>query len=153
MEESWQKKEYTAIPEELSEEEFNKFILPHLTLPKRGPKCKIGYHAVFNFIILVLYTGMQWKKLPIPKDEKGNPIIHYTQIYRNFSKWSDDGSLEKAFIASVKHLNDEKKLDLSILNGDGTNTIAKKGAIKSDILAISIKKEKRYWPLLTTMAM
>ncbi|MEW6737560.1 MAG: transposase [Acidobacteriota bacterium] len=77
------KKEYTTIPEELSEEEFNKFILPHLSLPKRGPKCKIGYHAVLNLIIWVLYTGAQWKMIPIAKDENGKPIIHYTQIYRN----------------------------------------------------------------------
>jgi len=143
MEELSQKKEYTTIPEKLSEEEFNKFILPHLTLPKRGPKCKIGYHAVFKFIIWVLYTGAQWKMIPIPKDKNGKPIIHYTQIYRNFAKWSDDGSLENAFIASVEHLSDEKKLDLSVLNGDGTNTIAKKGGIKLGILGISTKQERK----------
>ena len=145
MEELSQKKEYTTIPEQLSEEEFTKFILPRLTLPKRGPKCKIGYHAVFNYILWVLYTGAQWKMIPIPEDENGKAIIHYTQIYRNFARWSDDGSLEKAFIASVEHLSDKKKLDLSVLNGDGTNTIAKKGGIKSGIPAISTKKERRYW--------
>jgi transposase len=127
MQESSPKKEYRSIPTEINEEEFNKFILPYLTLPKRGPKCKIGYRAVFNFIIWVLYTGAQWKMIPIEKDENGKSIIHYTQIYRNFARWSDDGSLEQAFIASVKYLLDEKKLDLSVLHGDGTNTIAKKG--------------------------
>jgi hypothetical protein len=30
-------------------------------MPKRGPKCKLGYYRVFNFILWVLYTGMQWK--------------------------------------------------------------------------------------------
>ena len=42
-------------------------------------------------------------------------------------RWSDDGSLEHAFIASVRHLSDHHQLDLSILHGDGTNTVAKKG--------------------------
>lgn len=42
-------------------------------------------------------------------------------------KWADDGSLEHAFIASVGHLADHHQLDLSILHGDGTNTVAKKG--------------------------
>ncbi len=129
MEESSQKKQYRSIPTELNEAEFNKFILPYLSLPKRGPKCKIGYRAVFNYIVWVLYTGAQWKMIPIPKTENGKPIIHYTQIYRNFARWSEDGSLEQAFIGSVQHLSNESKLDLSILNGDGTNTIAKKGAI------------------------
>ena len=33
----------TPIPVQLSENEFNAFLLPHLSLPKRGPKCKLGY--------------------------------------------------------------------------------------------------------------
>jgi hypothetical protein len=27
-------------------------------MPKRGPKCKLGYHRLFNLIVWVLYTGM-----------------------------------------------------------------------------------------------
>jgi hypothetical protein len=33
----------TSIPVQLSETEFSAFILPHLSMPKRGPKCKLGY--------------------------------------------------------------------------------------------------------------
>ena len=51
----------TPIPVQLSESEFTEFIFPHLSMPKRGPKCKIGYHRIFNLILWVLYTGMQWK--------------------------------------------------------------------------------------------
>jgi hypothetical protein len=43
------------------------------------------------------------------------------------AKWAYDGSREHAFIASVGHLADQKYLDLSVLHGDGTNTVAKKG--------------------------
>ena len=53
--------------------------------------------------------------------------IHYTTVYKVFARWSDDGSLEQAFIASVGHLSEHHQLDLSILHGDGTNTVAKKG--------------------------
>jgi|SRR5882724_379135 len=42
----------TPIPVQLSESEFTQFILPHLTMPKRGPRCKLGYHRVFNLIWL-----------------------------------------------------------------------------------------------------
>ena len=117
----------TPIPIQLSASEFTQFILPHLTMPKRGPKCKLGYHCVFNLILWVLYTGMQWKCMPVPKDTHGKPAIHYTTVYKVFAKWSDDGSLEEAFIASVAHLSEHNQLDLSVLHGDGTNTVAKKG--------------------------
>ncbi len=40
----------TPIPVQLSEPEFEAFILPHLSMPKRGPKCKLGYYRVFNLI-------------------------------------------------------------------------------------------------------
>jgi transposase len=53
----------TPIPVQLSDSEFTACILPHLSIPKRGPKCKLGSHRVFNLIVWVLYTGMQWKCL------------------------------------------------------------------------------------------
>ena len=117
----------TPIPVQLAATEFHEFILPHLSMPKRGPKCKLGYHCVFNLILWVLYTGMQWKCLPVPTDGEGNPAIHYTTVYKVFAKWADDGSLAHAFIASVGHLANHKQLDLRVLHGDGTNTVAKKG--------------------------
>jgi len=117
----------TPIPVQLSETEFTACILPHLSMPKRGPKCKLGYHRLFNLILWVFYTGMPWKCLRMPKDAHGKPALHYTNVYRAFAKWSADGSLQKVFMASVGHLAAEKKLDVSVLHGDGTNTVAKKG--------------------------
>ena len=96
-------------------------------MPKRGPKCKLGYHRLLNLILWVLYTGMPWKCLPVPKDTHGKPALHDTTVDKVFARWADDGSLEYAFIASVGHLSDQKHLDLSVLHGDGTNTVAKKG--------------------------
>jgi transposase len=131
------------IPVQLSEPEFNEFIFPHLSMPKRGPKCKIGYHRLFNLILWVLYTGMQWKCLPMLKDAHGKPEIHYTNVYRAFAKWADDGSLQQAFIASVGQLSDEKKLDVRVLHGDGTNTVAKKGEMGLATRATSIRRGRR----------
>ena len=45
-----QKPVTTPIPVQLSDSEFTAFILPPLSMPKRGPKCKLGYHRVFNLI-------------------------------------------------------------------------------------------------------
>jgi|ERR671914_895047 transposase len=136
----------TPIPVQLSETEFNEFIFSHLSMPKRGPRCKIGYHRLFNLILWVLYTGMQWKCLPMLKDAHGKPELHYTNVYRAFAKWADDGSLQQAFMASVGHLSDEKKLDVRVLHGDGTNTVAKKGEMASGILATSTRRARRSSP-------
>jgi hypothetical protein len=81
-----QKPATTPIPVQLSEPEFTAFILPHLSIPKRGPRCKLGYHRVFHLILWVLYTGMQWKCLPIPTDSTGKPAIHYTTGKRSRGK-------------------------------------------------------------------
>src|SRR5467141_2006898 len=142
----------TPIPVQLSEPEFEAFILPHLSMPKRGPRCKLGYYRVFNLILWVLYTGMQWKCLPVPQDAQGKPAIHYTTVYKVFARWADDGSLWQAFVASVRHLAVEKQLDISVLHGDGTNTVAKKGAMASAIPATSTKRATKSSQSSTTMA-
>jgi transposase len=128
-------------------------ILPHLSMPKRGPKCKLGYYRVFNLILWVLYTGMQWKCLPISKDASGKPAIHYTTVYRAFAKWADDGSLWQAFVASVRHLADAKQLDLSVLHGDGTNTVAKKGGMGLGTRGTNTRRARKCLPSRTTMGM
>jgi transposase len=143
----------TPIPVQLSVSEFTAFILPHLSMPKRGPKCKLGYHCVFNLILRVLYTGMQWKCLPIPTDPDGKPAIHYTTVYKVFAKWADDGSLWQAFVASVRHLAAEKQLDLSVLHGDGTNTVAKKGGMALGSRGINTRRVTKSSRSSTIMAM
>src|SRR5262245_14859767 len=142
----------TPIPVQLSEPEFTTFILPHLSMPKRGPKCKLGYYRVFNLILRVLYTGMQWKCLPVPTEPQGKLAIHYTTIYKVFAKWADDGSLWQAFVASVRHLAAEKHLDLRILHGDGTNTVAKKGAMALATRATNMRRATKLSQSRTTMA-
>ena len=136
----------TPIPVQLAASEFTAFIFPHLSMPKRGAKCKLGYHRVFNLILWVLYTGMQWKCLPIPRVGDGTAEIHYTTIYKVFAKWADDGSLWQALLASVRHLAAEKHLDLRVLHGDGTNTVAKKGALALATQATSMRKGRRSSP-------
>ena len=142
----------TPMPVQLSEPEFETFILPHLSMPKRGPKCKLGYYRVFNLILWLLYTGMQWKCLPVPTDAQGKPAIHYTTVYKVFARWADDGSLWQAFVASVRHLAAEKQLDLSVLHGDGTNTVAKKGARALGAQGTNTRRGKRSSPLRRTRA-
>jgi len=118
---------HLTIPVSMTAEQFERFVLPCLSMPRRGPKCKIGYHKLFNYVLKVLYTGMQWKELPIVPGANGKPEINYTVVYKRFAQWSDDGSISMFFDESVRQLRDAGLLDLSVLHGDGTNTVAKKG--------------------------
>jgi hypothetical protein len=97
---------------------------------------------------------MQWKCLPVPRTADGKAGIHYTTIYKVFAKWSDDGSLYKAFVASVRHLAANDHLDLNVLHGDGTNTVAKKrAAMALTIPATNIRRAKKSSRLSTTTAL
>ena len=148
-----QKPATTPLLVQLSDTELHQLILPHLSIPKRGPKGKLGYHRVFHLILWGLYTGMPWKCLPIPKDAQGKSAIHYTTVYRVFAKWADDGSLWQAFLASVQHLAVEKHLDTSVLHGDGTNTVAKKGGTGLGTRGTNTRKARKLSPSQTIMAL
>ena len=69
------------------------------------------------------------------------------------AKWADDGSLWQAFVASVRHLAAEKQLDLSVLHGDGTNTVAKKGGMGSGSQGTNTRRARKSSLSRTTMAL
>lgn len=116
-----------VIPIQLTENQFHEFILEHLSTGSRGPDCNITMYKVFNYVLKVIHTGMQWKQLPIDKNPDGSPEIHYTRIFKIYKRWANDGSLDAAFKNTVQLLAQNNLLDLSILHGDGTSTAAKKG--------------------------
>jgi len=120
--EQWQ-----CIPTRLSIEQFQQFVLPHLSIGSRGPAPKLTLDAVFNYILQSLYLGCQWKELPIEKDQEGRPEIHYTRIYGAFRRWQADGCFEAVFAGSVLKLHQANLLDTTVIHGDGTTTAAKKG--------------------------
>jgi hypothetical protein len=84
---------------------------------------------------------MQWDELrPVRKE------ISWQAIYYHHNKWSKNGSYRKLFENSIITLDALGKLDLSILHGDGSNVIAKKGEKKSATPDTSTKKVKRSLP-------
>jgi len=112
------------LPIQVSRKDFNQYILPHLSRARRGPKGKLSRYQIFNYILYVLHTGVQWNQLPIRRKE-----IHWSNVYKWHLRWSKDGSYQNLFEGSVKRLLLDHKLDLSILHGDGSNTVAKKGEL------------------------
>ena len=68
----------------------------------------------------------------MPTEARGNPAIHDTTVDTVFTKRAADGSLWQACIAHVAHRAAAKHLEISVLHGDGTNTVAAKGAMELD---------------------
>ena len=110
-----------------SDKSLEQFVLPHLSIGRRGPAPKLSLHKIFNYILLLLYLGCQWKELPIQKDGEGRPEIHYTRIYSAWRRWEADGCIDAIFTGSVVQLHRDNLLDITVLHGDGTTTAAKKG--------------------------
>jgi transposase len=88
---------------------------------------KLPLRKIFNYILKMLYLGCQWKALPIDKDPAGRPEIHPTSVYRIFRRWTADGCLDAILLGSVCKLHEDQLLDTSVIHGDGTTTVAKKG--------------------------
>ncbi len=122
-----QSKPWQCIPTILTLEQFEEFVLPHLKIGSRGPQPKLSLHAIFNYILKLLYLGCQWKELPIEKNKDGRPETHYTRIYRAFRRFEAHGCFDAIFVGSVLQLHQKEYLDISVIHGDGTTTAAKKG--------------------------
>jgi hypothetical protein len=49
---------WQAIPTKLSLEQFEEFVLPHLSMGRRGPPPTLSLHKVFNYVLQLLYMGV-----------------------------------------------------------------------------------------------
>lgn len=129
---------YNGIPKQVSRKDFNRYIKPHLKKRFKGPKPKLSFYKIFNYILYVLHTGIQWNQLRTRRNE-----LHWSNVYKWHNRWSKDGSYQKLFEASVGHLLDTDQLETSCLHGDGSNTVVKKGVTTSVIQDTSIRKAKK----------
>jgi transposase len=119
---------YQWIPTNLITSLFEEFILPHLPPPsKYGRKRKLSWHTILNYILYLLHTGCQWDEIPIRKNDDGKPEIHYSNLHRALKLLKTMGVIGEIFLASVERLKQEDLLDISVIHGDGTTTVAKKG--------------------------
>lgn len=132
------KKLFNPLVKRVGQKEFNRYFLPQLRKPVKGPKPKISLFKIFNYILYVLSTGCQWELLPVYRKE-----IHWSNVYKWHNRWSKDGSYQTLFESTVDLLNRKGKLDLSLLHGDGSNTVAKKGERKLVTPATSTRKVKK----------
>src|ERR1043166_2414614 len=97
----------STIPESVTEEQFERYILPYLSTAKRGYVSKTPLVKIFNLILYRLHTGCQWDCLPVSKEaqerrERNEPS--WQAVYFHWSKWSRDGSLARLWQGSVKEI-------------------------------------------------
>jgi len=115
------------IPTKVTEKDFEQYILPYLTKAKRGFVSKIPLLLIFNGILYKLYTGCQWKSLPVEKfkDEATDTQLTFQAFYYHFRKWSADQSFLYIFKVSIVAIMFE--LHVEEMSLDGTHLVAKKG--------------------------
>lgn len=68
---------YNEIPKQVLRRDFNKHIKPHLKKRMKGPKPKLSFYKIFNYILYVLHTGIQWDQLRTRRNE-----LHWSNVYK-----------------------------------------------------------------------
>jgi hypothetical protein len=133
----------TELRKNLTEAEFERHVRPYLPFKVSGRRDKVALWIIYNYIVKVLRTGMQWSELQdcIQKDEYGIAEIHYTTVFRRYNQWSRFRVFDYSFQSILAEAAQQEALDLSLLNGDGTNTVAKKGGAIVATPGINISKE------------
>jgi hypothetical protein len=129
---------YNKLPKRVTRAEFNRYIKPYLSVGSRGPVTKISSYKIFNYILKVLHTGMQWYNLDTGRDR-----VSWQMVYHHYHRWSTDSSFERVFVASLAWLHSNNLLELFALHGDGSNAIAKKGVVELAIPATSTSGVKK----------
>ena len=57
----------STIPTRVTQEQFERYVLPYLSTAQRGFTSKTPLHRIFNLMLYRLHTGCQWDELPVPK--------------------------------------------------------------------------------------
>ena len=139
---------YHRIPAKVSRTDFNRYIAPHLHRPQKGPTPQLSLYKIFHDILYVLHTGTPWEQL-----KTNRQALHDTNVYKGHNRWSKEGSYPALFEVSVLPLHHTAQLDTSVLHGDGSNTVVKKGDKALATPAINTKKATKSSPSWKTTAL
>ena len=108
----------------LSKDMIEKWIIPNLTVGKRGFQPIVPLEEIVNAIFYRLKTGCQWRYLPT-KEFFSDKTISWNSVYHHFNKWTNADCWTKIWINILKE--NLKYLDLSSIELDGSHTPAKNG--------------------------
>ena len=110
--------------EVLSKSIIERWIVPYLSVGKRGAEPTVALSAIVAAILHRLKSGNQWRMLAL-KEFFEPGAITWQGVYYYFNKWFKDGSFQNAWLAILQQ--HKKLLDLSSMQLDGSHTIAKQG--------------------------
>ena len=114
----------------LGKDTINNWIIPFLSVGKRGFKSNFDLASIFLLILKRLKTGVQWRELPIESYfEKGE--ISWQNVYYYFSKWSKDGSFQRVWLNLLS--KKKRKLDMSCVQLDGSHTRCRQKGEQADV--------------------
>ena len=103
----------------LDKDTINNWIIPFLSVGKRGFKSNFDLASIFLLILKRLKTGVQWRELPIESYfEKGE--ISWQNVYYYFNKWSKDVSFQRVWLNLLS--KKKRKLDMSCVQLDDSHT-------------------------------
>jgi hypothetical protein len=92
----------STIPVSLTQDQFEQYIRPSVSVAKRGYECSIPLYKIFNYLLYRLHTGCQWERLPIDNDandptkKKSLTMLSTTTIANAAVTAAWNGSLSKA---------------------------------------------------------
>jgi hypothetical protein len=75
------------LPTKVSHTAFNRYMEPHVYRPQKGPHPQRSLYKIFNDILYVFHTGMQWEQRQTHRQE-----LHDTNGYQWHNRWSKAGS-------------------------------------------------------------
>ena len=107
--------------------EISKFFIQYLPKATSGRPIKVKMWRIVKAILYKLKTGIQWHELPM-REFFGFTRYTWQSVYYHFNKWSQIRVWEDCYSRLLKDYRG--KLDLSMVNLDGSHTPAKRGGQK-----------------------
>jgi len=107
----------------IDKDTIKEYILPHLSVGKRGFKARLCLVEIVQTIFYRLKTGCQWRELPLLQFLSKTSC--WQHVYYYFNKWSKDGSWQSVWINLLR--THRSYVDLSCAQLDGSHTPAKRG--------------------------
>lgn len=112
------------LMEVLSEDKIEQWIVPHLSVGKRGFRTKVKLGKIVQLILKRLKTGCQWRMLYVQEYIQDTSLSWYS-VYYYFNKWSKEGCFKKIWISLLRE--HKRYLDMSSVQIDGSHTRSRNG--------------------------
>jgi len=115
----------STIPVSLTQDQFEQYLCPYLSVANRGYECRIPLYQVFNYILYRLHTGCQWARLPIANDPDDPTNKISATLPSTITTAS--GAAMAAWTGYLSMASSREQIDIHHLNLDGSHAPAKKG--------------------------